>query len=74
VLTTDLVTEIERQRKMLMLSLVETPRKTLEDYHGVVGQCQGLQAALDVINNLLEQEDDDSGRNQRSRDRNSHYG
>ncbi len=73
-LTTDLITELERRKSELALSLVETPRKTLEDYHGVVGQCQGLQMALDFINNLLEQEDDNPRRDQRSRDREASYG
>lgn len=73
-LTTDLINEIERRKSELAISLVDTPRKTLEDYHGVVGQCQGLQMALDVINNLLEQEDDHPRRNQRSGYREASYG
>lgn len=73
-LTADLLREIEKHRLELVLSLAETPRKTLEDYHGVVGQCQGLQLAIDLINNLLEQEDDHSRSNRRPSDSRPSYG
>ena len=72
-LTTDLLSELKRLHDEQLHSLVNMPRQTLEDYHAVVGRCQGLQQALDVINNLLEQEDDNSGRNQRPSGRSSYY-
>ena len=69
-----LLEQLQREKSKLALGLVDVPRKTLEDYVVVVGQCQGLQAAIDIINYLLEDEDDHSRRDPRTTQREADYG
>lgn len=55
----DLIASIEKRKLDIANSLAEGHAPTIESYRGLVGQRQGLQMALDILNNLLEEKDED---------------
>jgi len=55
----DLINGIKKRQQEISESLVNGNCINFESYQRLVGQNQGLQEALDILNNLLEQEDKD---------------
>jgi hypothetical protein len=55
----DLIASIEKRKSDIANSLAEGRAPTMESYRGLVGQRQGLQMALDLLNDLLEEKDED---------------
>ena len=55
----DLIASIEKRKQDIANSLAEGHASTMESYKNLVGQRQGLQMALDILNDLLEEKDTD---------------
>jgi hypothetical protein len=55
----DLIASIEKRKSDIANSLAEGHASSIESYRGLVGQRQGLQMALDILNDLLEEKDED---------------
>lgn len=55
----DLITEIKASQASISLSLSHGNAVTWEAYQRLVGQYQGLQETLDIINKFLKEEDED---------------
>jgi hypothetical protein len=55
----DLISGIKRQQNEIAESLVLGNCVNFESYQRLVGQHYGLEQALDVLNNLLEEENKD---------------
>lgn len=55
----DLIASIEKRKLDIANSLAEGHASSIESYRGLVGQRQGLQMALDILNDLLEEKDED---------------
>jgi hypothetical protein len=54
----DLVGAIKARQAEIKLSLAEGNPATWEAYQRVVGQHQGLEEALELLNNLLKEENE----------------
>jgi len=50
---------IEKRRNEITNSLGDGVASSYDSYRNLVGQRQGLQMALDIINDLLEEKDND---------------
>lgn len=55
----DLIGAIEVRMAEIRLSLALGNAVNIESYQRMVGQYQGLQDALDIINNMLKKEEED---------------
>lgn len=55
----DLVGAVKARQAQISSSLVNGNAVTFESYQRLVGQYQGLQDALDILNDLLKEEDED---------------
>jgi hypothetical protein len=53
----DLIASIEKRKQEIAISLAEGHASSMEAYRTLVGQRQGLQMALDSLNDLLEEKD-----------------
>ena len=55
----DLIGGIEASQREIAASLARGNAPTWEAYHRLVGQNEGLQKALDILNNLMKEERED---------------
>lgn len=55
----DLIGKIKERRLELALSLADGYAINIESYHRMVGTYQGLGEALDILDNILNEEDED---------------
>ena len=55
----DLISAIKASQAEISLSLAHGGASTWEAYQRLVGQHQGLQQTLDIINTFLKEEDED---------------
>ena len=55
----DLIGKIKERRLELALSLADGYAINIESYHRMVGQYQGLGEALDILDNILKEKDED---------------
>ena len=55
----DFIGAIDAEKKKISESLVTGHASSFEAYQNLVGQHQGLEKALDILNNLLRENDDD---------------
>jgi hypothetical protein len=55
----DLIGVIKTRQAEIAASLAGGTATTWESYQRLVGQYQGLQEALDILNNLLKDDDED---------------
>ncbi len=55
----DLIGKIKERRLELALSLADGYAINIESYHRMVGTYQGLGEALDILDNILTEEDED---------------
>ena len=55
----DLIGALEVRMAEIRLSLALGNAVNIESYHRMVGQYQGLQDTLDIINNMLKKEEED---------------
>ena len=55
----DFIGAIDAEKKKISESLVAGHANNFETYQNLVGQHQGLEKALDILNNLLRENDDD---------------
>jgi hypothetical protein len=56
----DFIGAIEARKKTISLSLVNGNAVNFETYQRLVGQHQGLEEALGILNDLLKEKDDSS--------------
>jgi len=56
----DYIGAVEAEKKKISESLVSGNATTFDAYQRLVGQHQGLVKALDILNDLLREEDDDN--------------
>ena len=57
--TSDLIDAVKAEQAKITESLVAGHVVNFETYQRLVGQYQGLQLTLEIINNLLEEKDDE---------------
>lgn len=57
--TSDLISAIKARQAEIASSLAGGMATTWESYQRLVGQNQGLQEALDILNSLLKEDDED---------------
>ena len=55
----DLIGKIKERRLELALSLADGYAINIESYHRMVGTYQGLGEALDILDNILNEKDED---------------
>jgi hypothetical protein len=55
----ELIGKIKERRLELALSLADGYAINIESYHRMVGTYQGLGEALDILDNILNEEDED---------------
>jgi CRISPR/Cas system CSM-associated protein Csm2 small subunit len=55
----DLIAGIRASQSEISLSLARGNASTWEAYQRMVGQYQGLEQALEILNNILKEPDDD---------------
>jgi hypothetical protein len=55
----DLIGKIKERRLELALSLADGYAINIESYHRMVGQYQGLGEALNILDDLLKEKDED---------------
>ena len=55
----DLIDGVKKRQNEIAIALVNGGAINIESYHRLVGQNQGLQEALDILNQLLEEENKD---------------
>jgi hypothetical protein len=55
----DYIGAIEARQAEIRLSLADGNAANWESYQRMVGQYSGLKEALDILNNLLKEEDED---------------
>jgi hypothetical protein len=55
----DLIAGIKASQSDIALSLARGNASTWEAYQRMVGQYQGLEQTLEILNNILKEEDDD---------------
>ena len=56
----DYIGAVEAEKRKISESLVSGNAMTFDAYQRLVGQHQGLVKALDILNDLLREEDDDN--------------
>ena len=56
----DYIGAVEAEKQKISESLVSGNATTFDAYQRLVGQHQGLVKALDILNDLLREEDDDN--------------
>jgi hypothetical protein len=56
----DYIGAVEAEKQKISESLVNGNAMTFDAYQRLVGQHQGLVKALDILNDLLREEDDDN--------------
>jgi hypothetical protein len=54
----DLISGIKASQSEIALSLANGNAPTWEAYQRMVGEYQGLQSSLDILNNLLREDDE----------------
>ena len=57
--TADLIGGIKARQSEIAVSLAAGNAVNWETYHRMVGQYTGLQEALDILDSLLKEDDDD---------------
>jgi len=57
--TADLISAIRTRQAEIAASLAGGTATTWESYQRLVGQHQGLQESLDILNSLLKEDDED---------------
>ena len=57
--TADLISAIKTRQAEIAASLAGGTATTWESYQRLVGQHQGLQESLDILNSLLKEDDED---------------
>ena len=57
--TSDLIAAIKARQMEISASLASGMAPTWESYQRLVGNYQGLQESLDILNNLLKEDDED---------------
>lgn len=55
----ELIGRLKERRLDLALSLADGNAINIESYHRMVGQYQGLGEALDILDNILKEKDED---------------
>lgn len=55
----DLIGKIKERRLELALSLADGYAINIESYHRMVGQYQGLGEALNILDDILKEKDED---------------
>ena len=55
----ELIGKLKERRLELALSLADGHAINIESYHRLVGQYQGLGEALDILDNILKEKDED---------------
>ena len=55
----DLIGRLKERRLELALSLADVHAINIESYHRLVGQYQGLGEALDILDNIMKEKDED---------------
>ena len=60
--TADLIGAVKARQQQIALSLVGGNAINFETYQRLVGQHQGLQEALDILDNLLREEEIDDNK------------
>ena len=55
----DLIGRLKARRLELALSLADGYAINIESYHRMVGQYQGLDEALDILDEILTEKDED---------------
>ncbi len=55
----DLIGKIKSRRLELALSLADGYAINIESYHRMVGQYQGLGEALDILDDIMKEKDED---------------
>jgi hypothetical protein len=55
----ELIGKVKERRLELALSLADGYAINIESYHRMVGTYQGLGEALDILDNILNEEDED---------------
>ena len=58
-LTADLIGQIKARQAEIASSLAGGTATSWESYQRLVGQYQGLQESLDILNSLLKEDDED---------------
>jgi hypothetical protein len=56
----DYIGAVEAEKRKISESLVDGNATTFDAYQRLVGQHQGLGKALDILNDLLREQDDDN--------------
>jgi hypothetical protein len=56
----DYIGAVEAEKRKISESLVDGNATTFDAYQRLVGQHQGLVKALEILNDLLREEDDDN--------------
>jgi uncharacterized protein (UPF0254 family) len=56
----DYIGAVEAEKRKISESLVNGNAMTFDAYQRLVGQHQGLVKALEILNDLLKEEDDDN--------------
>lgn len=56
----DYIGAVEAEKRKISESLVDGNATTFDAYQRLVGQHQGLGKALDILNELLREQDDDN--------------
>ena len=57
--TSDIIHAVKARQDEIARALAEGTATNWESYQRLVGEVQGLQRTLDIINNLLEKEEDE---------------
>ena len=55
----DIISAVKAEQARIKESLAQGNLPNFETYQRLVGQYQGLEATLDIINNLLKEDEDD---------------
>jgi hypothetical protein len=55
----ELIGMVKERRLELALSLADGHAINIESYHRLVGQYQGLGEALDILDNIMKEKDED---------------
>jgi hypothetical protein len=58
-LISDMISSVKEEQERISLALVEGHVINFETYQRLVGQHQGLEKSLDILNNLLKEDEDD---------------
>jgi len=55
----DLISSLKREQAEIMLTMAQGKPASWDAYQRLVGEYSGLQGALDILNNLLKEDNDD---------------